>query len=220
MMKTLNQVGRCFAVLMTALGLILLSSQALAQQVAEAPDALIKRVSQTVLDKIKNDKAIQEGDSRRLQELVRNEILPYVDFQKTTALAVGRHWRDATPEQQRQLSDEFLKLIVHTYAGALSQVKDQKLEFRPLRADPSDTQVEVRSRVVQTGREPIELDYRLEKMPEGWKIYDLNILGVWLTATYKTSFDQEIRHGGIDGLIHALAEKNRQLNNNVPTKKE
>ena len=178
----------------------------------EAPDAMIKRISQDVLDAAKSDKEIQSGNQKRVLDLVEAKILPHVDFQRMTALATGRFWRQATPEQQKQLTDEFRDLLVYTYSGAISQVKDQKLEFKPLRADPSATEVEVRSQVIQPrGGDPIQLNYRLEKTPSGWKIYDVNVLGAWLVETYKGNFAAEISRGGIDGLIKTLAERNKRL---------
>jgi len=152
---------------------------------------------------------------------VETKILPYVDFQRMTALAAGRFWRDATPEQQKALTEQFRTLLVFTYSGALSQVKDQTVEFKPLRADPTDTEVEVRSQVNQARGEPIPLNYRVAKGPQGWKIYDINVLGAWLVETYKGTFASEISKGGMDGLIKALTEKNKKLaskplNTNAP----
>jgi phospholipid transport system substrate-binding protein len=178
----------------------------------EAPDALVKRISQEVLDIAKADKEIQGGNQKRVLDLVETKILPYVDFQRMTALAAGRFWRDATPEQQKQLTNEFRSLLVYTYSGAIAQVKDQQVEFKPMRMDPADTEVEVRSQVVQSrGGEPISLNYRLEKAGNSWKIYDVNVLGAWLVETYKGNFAAEIGRNGFDGLIRALAEKNRTL---------
>ncbi len=178
----------------------------------EAPDALVKRISQDVIDTAKADKAIQAGDQKRVMELVESKILPYVDFQRMTALASGRFWRDATPEQQKQLSNEFRSLLIFTYSGALSQIKNETVEFKPLRADPADTEVEVRSQVNVARGEPITLNYRVAKMPNnGWKIYDINVLGAWLVETYKGTFASEIGKGGIDGLIKALSDKNKKL---------
>ena len=177
----------------------------------EAPDALVKRISQDVIDSAKNDKAIQAGDTKKVIDLVETKILPHVDFQRMTALAAGRFWRDATPEQQKALTEQFRSLLVFTYSGALSQVKDQTIEFKPLRADPSDTEVEVRSQVNQARGEPIPLNYRVAKGPQGWKIYDINVLGAWLVETYKGTFASEISKGGMDGLIKALTEKNKKL---------
>lgn len=198
-----------FAAIGFALGSLALTGHAAAQ---EAPDALIKRISQEVLEAAKSDKDIQGGNQRRVLQLVEAKILPYVDFQRMTALATGRYWREATPEQQKQLTDEFRTLLVYTYSGAITQIRDQKLEFKPMRGDPGDTEVEVRSQVVQPrGGDPIQLNYRLAKSPNGWKIYDVNVLGAWLVETYKGSFASEISKGGIDGLIKTLSEKNKRL---------
>jgi phospholipid transport system substrate-binding protein len=185
------------------------AGSAVAQQ--ETPDALVKRISQEVLDIAKADKEIQGGNQKRVLEVVEAKILPSVNFQRMTAMASGRFWREATPEQQKQLTDEFRSLLVYTYSGAISQIKDQKLEFKPMRGDPSDTEVEVRSQVVQPRGEPIQLNYRLEKTPAGWKIYDVNVLGAWLVETYKGNFAAEINKGGIDGLIKSLSDRNKKL---------
>lgn len=174
----------------------------------EAPDALVKRISGEVMTAVKADPAIQAGDVNRIIALVDSKIMPSVNFSRMTASAVGRHWRQATPEQQKQLQDEFKTLLVRTYAGALGEVKDQNLSFRPLRSRPEDTEVVVRSEVRGRG-EPIQLDYRLEKADGGWKIYDLNVMGVWLVETYRTQFAQEINTKGIDGLIATLAQRNK-----------
>jgi len=187
------------------------AAAAVAPSAAEAPDALVKRISQDVLETAKADKGIQAGDQKKVMDLVESKILPYVDFQRMTALAAGRFWRDATPDQQKALQDQFRQLLVFTYSGALSQVKDQTVEFKPLRASPDDTEVEVRSQVNQARGEAIPLNYRVEKTPAGWKIYDINVLGAWLVETYKGTFASEISKGGIDGLIKALTEKNKKL---------
>ncbi len=174
----------------------------------EAPDAMVKRISTEVLNAVKADPAIQAGDINRIVTLVDTKIMPNVNFTRMTASAVGRFWRQATPEQQKQLQDEFKTLLVRTYSGALGEVKDQTLSFKPLRMQPTDTEVIVRSEVRGRG-EPIQLDYRLEKSAGGWKIYDLNVLGVWLVETYRTQFAQEISAKGIDGLIASLAQRNK-----------
>ncbi|MDP2264477.1 MAG: ABC transporter substrate-binding protein [Hydrogenophaga sp.] len=180
----------------------------LAGAAEEAPDVLVKRISGEVMTAVKADPAIQAGDVNRIIALVDTKIMPSVNFTRMTASAVGRHWRQATPEQQKQLQDEFKTLLVRTYAGALGEVKDQNLSFRPLRSRPEDTEVVVRSEVRGRG-EPIQLDYRLEKADGGWKIYDLNVMGVWLVETYRTQFAQEISTKGIDGLIATLAQRNK-----------
>jgi len=193
-----------------ATGALLVSSLAVTQAFAdgEAPDVLVKRISGEVMDAVKADDAIQKGDVGRIVTLVDTKIMPNVNFSRMTSSAVGRYWRQATPEQQKQLQDEFKILLVRTYAGALGEVKDQTLSFRPLRSRPEDTEVVVRSEVRGRG-EPIQLDYRLEKTPQGWKIYDLNVLGVWLVETYRSQFAQEISSKGIDGLIATLSQRNK-----------
>ena len=175
---------------------------------AAAPDAFIKQMSTEVIDAVKADKAIQSGDVGRINALVDSKVMPNVNFQRMTASAVGRYWRQATPEQQKRLQEEFKKLLVRTYAGALTQVKDHTVQLKPQRTKPEDTEVVVRTEV-RGGGEPIQLDYRLEKAEDGWKIYDVNVLGVWLVEQYRNSFAQEIGSKGIDGLISALAEKNK-----------
>lgn len=189
-----------------ALSLLLAAPFAFASD--EAPDALIKRTSTEVLDSIKSDKAIQGGDVGRIIFLVDSKVMPHVNFTRMTASAVGRNWRQATPEQQKRLQDEFKTLLVRTYSGALSQVKDQTVNVKPLRASPADTEVQVRTEIIGRG-DPIQLDYRMEKTPSGWKIYDLNVLGIWLVETYRTQFAQEISAKGVDGLIATLAQRNK-----------
>ncbi len=177
----------------------------------EAPDALIKRLSTDVLDTIKADKSLQSGNLPQVIALVDSKIMPNVDFQRMTASAAGPAWRKATPEQQKRLQDEFKILLVRTYAGALAQVSDQEVAMKPLRASPEDKELVVRTEIRGRG-EPIQLDYRLVKTPSqgaGWKIYDLNVLGVWLVDTYRGQFAQEINARGMDGLITTLAERNK-----------
>jgi len=173
-----------------------------------APDELIRQVSTEVIDTVKADTAIQAGDVSRIITLVDSKVMPHVNFQRMTASAVGRNWRSATPEQQKRLQEEFKILLVRSYAGALKQVKDQTVQLRPLRANPGDTEVVVRTEIKGKG-EPVQLDYRLEKSGDTWKIYDVNVVGVWLVEQYRTSFNQEISAGGIDGLIAKLAERNK-----------
>lgn len=177
----------------------------------EAPDALIKRLSSEVLDTIKNDKAIRAGDMAKVVALVDARIMPNVNFQRMTASAVGPAWRQATPEQQKRLQEEFKTLLVRTYAGALAQVSDQVISMKPLRMAAEDKEVLVRSEI-KGGGEAIQLDYRLEKTPgqgAGWRIYNLNVLGVWLVETYRSQFASEINTKGIDGLIATLTERNK-----------
>lgn len=178
------------------------------QAQTQAPDALILSLSNEVIDSIKADKAIQAGDVQKIITLVDSKILPHVNFRRMTASSVGRYWRQATPEQQQRLQDEFKVLLVRTYAGALSQVHDQTVQMKPMRAAAGAKEVIVRTEVRGKG-EPIQLDYRLEQTPEGWKIYDVNVLGVWLVENYRSSFAQEIGQVGIDGLISRLVERNK-----------
>ena len=179
----------------------------------EAPDVLVKRISADVIETVKADKDIQAGNRSRIMELVNSKILPHVDAEKMTAQAAGRFWRQATPEQQKRLSEEFRTLLVYTYSGALSQIKNETVEFKPMRAEAADTDVEVRSQVNVTRGEPITLNYRLAKGAQGWKIYDINVLGAWLVETYKGTFAAEINKSGVDGLITKLADRNKQLAN-------
>ena len=174
----------------------------------ETADGLIKRVSAEVLDNIKTDKSVQAGDMTKVMALVDSQIMPNVNFNRMTASAVGRSWRQATPEQQKKLQDEFKALLIRTYSGALAQVKDQTINVKPLRATPTDTEVVVRTEVLGRG-DAVQIDYRLEKVGTTWKIYDLNVLGVWLVETYRNQFAQEINAKGIDGLIASLAERNK-----------
>ena len=204
-MKNLNKF------LVTVFALVTLAFAAAAQAAEEAPDAMVKRISQEVLEIARADRQIQGGNQKRVLALVEEKILPYVDFQRMTALAAGRHWREATPEQQKQLTVEFRNLLIYTYSGAISQVRDQRLDFKPFRAAATDTDVEVRSQVLQSRGEPIQLNYRLKKTDAGWKIYDINVLGAWLVETYKGNFSAEIGKSGIDGLIKVLSDKNKQL---------
>lgn len=194
------------AVAVVSLGLPLVAAAA-----DEAPDELIKRLSTDVLNTVKADKAIQGGDLNKVIALVDKTVMPNVNFRRMTAAAVGPGWRQATPEQQKRLQDEFKILLVRTYAGALAQVSDQRILLKPLRAAPEDKDVLVRTEIVGRG-DPIQLDYRLEKTPgdgAGWKIYNLNVLGVWLVETYRSQFAQEINAKGIDGLIETLVSRNK-----------
>ena len=177
----------------------------------EAPDALVKRISDEVLGAIKADKTLQGGDTTKLVALVDAKVMPHVNFGRMTASAVGPAWRQATPEQQKRLQDEFKTLLVRTYSGALSQVAEETVTVKPMRSQPTDTEVVVRSEIRGRG-DPIQLDYRMEKTPgqgSGWKIYNLNVLGVWLVETYRSQFAQEVNAKGIDGLIASLSERNK-----------
>jgi phospholipid transport system substrate-binding protein len=190
------------------LSLSVLLGAASAAQAETSPDALIKQVSTDVLDAVKADKTIQAGDVQKVVALVDTKVLPHINFQRMTASAVGRYWRQATPDQQKRLQEEFKTLLVRTYSGALAQVKDQTVALKPMRSTPQDTEVVVRTEVRGKG-DPVQLDYRLEKAGDAWKIYDVNVLGVWLVENYRNSFAQEIGASGIDGLIAKLAERNK-----------
>lgn len=177
----------------------------------EAPDALVKRLSTDVLESIKADKSIKAGDINKVMALVDAKVMPNVNFQRMTSSAVGPAWRQATPEQQKRLEEEFKTLLVRTYAGALEQVSDQTVSVRPFRGSTEDKEVLVRTEVRGSG-DPVQLDYRLEKTPGeagGWKIYNINVLGVWLVDTYRSQFAQQINAKGIDGLIATLAARNK-----------
>ncbi|MDO8280526.1 MAG: ABC transporter substrate-binding protein [Burkholderiaceae bacterium] len=177
----------------------------------EAPDAMMRRLSNEVLETIKADKSIKAGDVSKIAALVDARIMPNMNFRRMTAAAVGPAWRQATPEQQKRLQEGFKTLLVRTYSGALAQINDQTISLKPMRASPEDTDVLVRTEVRGRG-DPIQLEYRLEKTPgqgTGWKIYNLNVLGVWLVETYRTQFAQEINAKGIDGLIATLEARNK-----------
>lgn len=177
-----------------------------ARAAEEAPDALVKRVSSDVLETIKKDASLRNGDSSKINALVNEKVMPYVDFRRMTSAAVGPAWRQATPEQRQKLQDEFKALLIRTYAGALSQVGDQTITVRPVRMAAGDTDVLVRTQVNGRG-DPVQLDFRLEKQGTGWKLYNFNVLGVWLVETYRNQFAQEINANGIDGLIKTLASR-------------
>ena len=186
----------------------LCSGAALAQAIA--PDVFIRQISTEIIDTVKSDKDIQGGNVPKVMALVDAKVMPHVNFQRMTAIAVGRSWRAATPEQQKKLLDEFKLLLVRTYSGALSQIKDQTVQLKPLRAGADDPEVVVRTEVRGKG-EPIQLDYRLERTEKGWKIYDVNVLGVWLADTsFKSQFAPILANGGVEALTATLAELNRK----------
>lgn len=199
---TTNRITAWLSVAALSLGCAFAQAQA-----TKAPDALIKEVSTDVLDSVRNDKSIKDGDVQKVIALVDAKVMPHVNFQRMTASAVGRYWRQATPEQQKKLQDEFKVLLVRTYSGALAQVRDQTVQLKPMRAAPEDKEVVVRTEIRGRG-DPIQLDYRLEQVAGGWKIYDVNVLGIWLVENYRNTFSQEIGANGIDGLIGKLAERN------------
>jgi phospholipid transport system substrate-binding protein len=187
------------------MGLLVGAGAALAQ---EAPDALVKRVSQDVIATIKADPKIQAGDQARIKEVIETKLLPNFDFERITALAMGRNWRQATPEQQKQLVDQFRSLLVRTYSSALTQYRDQTIEFKPLRADAGATDVNVKTEVIRPGQQAVQIDYGLTKTAGGWKVYDVIVGGVSLVTNYRDEFNEQIKNGGIDNLIASLQKKN------------
>ncbi len=202
-----NLARRCLALITMSLAFGALPAWA----VDEAADVMMQRLCTEVLNNIKTDATLKAGDTSKVIALVDNKIMPSVNFQRMTASAVGPGWRQATPEQKQRLQTEFKVLLVRTYAGALAQVSDQVVVVKPLRAAPEDREVLVRSEVKGQG-DPIQLDYRLEKTPgegAGWKIYNINVLGVWLVENFRNQFAQEVNSKGIDGLINTLAERNK-----------
>ena len=191
------------------LGLFLLSTSAFSQE--DSPDALIKKVTEDVLTIVRQDKDIQSGNTAKAIELVEAKVLPIFNFQHMTALAMGRDWSKATPEQKKRLADEFKTLLVRTYSNALTSYKNQTVRYKPTRMQSADTDVLVKTEIVQPGSKPIQLDYSLEKQSEGWKIYDVIVAGVSLVTNYRDTFNQEVRANGIEGLIQMLVTKNKQL---------
>ncbi len=177
----------------------------------EAPDVMVKRVANEVQQIIKSDPKVQAGDQQRIRDVIETKLLPNFDFERMTALAMGRNWRAATPEQQKQLIDQFRALLVRTYSGALSQYRDQVMDFKPLRGDPGAADVTVRSEVVRPGQVPVQIDYGMTKTASGWKAYDVIVGGISLVTNYRDEFNEQIKNGGIDGLIKTLASKNQGL---------
>ncbi|MFJ5380388.1 phospholipid-binding protein MlaC [Cupriavidus sp. CER94] len=179
---------------------------------ASTPDGLVKAVVNDVMSTVQSDKDMQAGNIGKITQLVEQKILPHANFTRTTQIAMGRNWSKATPEQQKVITDEFKTLLIRTYAGAIAQIRDQKVQFRPYRGTADDTDATIRTQVINKG-EPIQMDYRLEKTAEGWKVYDINVLGAWLTEAYKGSFNTIANQQGVDGVIKTLQDRNRQLAN-------
>jgi phospholipid transport system substrate-binding protein len=198
---------RCAAAALAAVAaLVLLPVSALAQ---EAPDALVKRVSQEVLQIVRTDPLVQAGNEARIREVIEVKLLPNFDFARMTALAMGRNWRAATPEQQQRLTDEFRALLVRTYSGALNQYRNETIDYKPLRANPGDTEVVVRTVVVKPGANPVQIDYSMEKKADGWKAFDVAVAGVSLVTNYRDEFNAQIQAGGVEGLLKTLVAKNK-----------
>lgn len=175
----------------------------------EAPDAMVKRVSTDVLGTIKGDPQIQAGNEARIREVIEVKLAPHFDFMRMTALAMGKNWRSATPEQQQRLASEFKTLLVRTYSTALNKYRDETIEYKPLRMNPGDTDVVVRTQVMRQGGQPVQIDYSLEKKGDTWKAYDVVIAGVSLVTNYRDEFNQQVQNGGVDGLIKSLADRNK-----------
>lgn len=206
--------------MLSLLAIVMLGTGAQAAAQSMAPDALVRKVTEEVLSTVKADPDIKSGNLSKIQSLVESKVLPYVNFQKMTATAVGRNWSQASPDQQKLITDQFRQLLIYTYSGALTEVSDQKVEYLPFRADPADPVVQVNTRIINPrGGEPINLNYRVEKTGAEWKIIDVNVLGVWLVENYRNSFQQEVSRGGVDGLLKSLTEKNKQLASAGPRKR-
>ena len=187
---------------------------AVAVQAQESPDVLVKQVTEEVLEIVRQDKDIQNGNTGKVIDLVDKKVLPHFNFQHMTALAVGKDWRKASPQQQQELTSEFKTLLVRTYSNALTGYKNQKIIYKPFKMNAGDTDVLVRTDVLQPGSKPVQLDYSLEKLEGGWKVYDVNVAGISLVTNYRDQFSQEVRSGGIDGLVAALVAKNKSLEAN------
>jgi len=191
------------------MGVMLSVSSAFAQE--DSPDSLIKKVTEEVLTIVRQDKDIQSGNTRKAIELVEAKVLPHFNFSRMTALAMGKDWNKASPEQKKRLSEEFKTLLVRTYSNALTGYKDQTIRYKPTKMPGGDADVVVKTEVLQPGSKPIQLDYSLEKLPDGWKVYDVIVAGVSLVTNYRDTFNQEVRANGVDGLIQMLSTKNKQL---------
>jgi phospholipid transport system substrate-binding protein len=194
------------SVALAAVSLTVFAAPALAQ---EMPDAMVKRVAEDTLATIRSDPAIQAGNEARIREVLESKLLPNFDFTRMTALAMGKNWRAATPEQQKRLADEFRGLLVRTYSGALSQYRNEKIDYKPLRMNPGDTDVTVRTVVVRATGAPIQIDYSMEKKADAWKCYDVIVGGVSLVTNYRDEFNEQLKNGGVDGLIKTLADRNK-----------
>lgn len=208
-MKSYKTIQTYLAVLLSSLLMAVggVSAQSVDQS---TPDGLIKAVVSDVMTSVKSDPEIQKGNIPRIVDLVEKKIVPYIDMRRTTEMAMGPNWKKATPEQQAQLVSEFKNLLIRTYSGALSQLRDQTIQFKPLRAAPDDKEVVVKTVVMGRG-DPVPIDYRLEKTANGWRVYDMNILGVWLVEAYRNQFANQIGQNGIEGLVKFLQDRNKQL---------
>lgn len=202
-------MNKLFTKLVFCLAVALLPGLAVAQDLT--PDGLVKSVTNDVLQIMRTDKDIQSGNTRRAIELIEQKVLPHFDFMHMTRLAVGKDWRSATPDQQKALAGEFKTLLVRTYSNALTSYKDQAVDFKPFKMQPGETDVLVRSEIKQPGGKPVQLDYNLAKEANGWKVYDVIVAGVSLVTNYREQFGQEVRAGGVDGLVKSLKKRNAEL---------
>jgi phospholipid transport system substrate-binding protein len=191
------------------MALLFAASLALTAQAQEAPDVLVKRVAEDVLQTIRSDKDLQAGNQAKVKQLIESKLAPNFDFTRMTSLAMGKNWRSATPEQQKVLTDEFRTLLVRTYSGALSNYRDNTMDYAPLRMNPGDTDVIVRTSVRRAGQAPVQIDYSMAKTPDGWKAYDVIVAGVSLVTNYRDEFNDAIKRSGVDGLIKMLVDKNK-----------
>jgi phospholipid transport system substrate-binding protein len=203
-------LSRLLVARLLPLGLAALLALPAAAQAPVAPDEKIRQLSMQILEQIRRDAALQAGDPRRINGFVDQTVMPHVNFERMTASAVGRGWRQATPAQQDQLMAEFRQLLIRTYSGALSMANDLQVRMRPMRGEAGGDEVVVRTEIVAGRGEPVQVDYRMERVGNDWRIFDVNVMGIWLVETYRSQFAQEVSARGIDGLIRSLAERNRQ----------
>jgi phospholipid transport system substrate-binding protein len=197
---------RAIAATLLLLPLALLATPVHAQ---EAPDALVKRIAEETLTTIRGDKDLQTGNPAKVKQLIESKLVPNFDTARMTALAMGRNWRTATPEQQKQLTEQFKTLLIRTYSNALTNYRDNTMSYKPLRMNAGDTEVIVRTEVTRPGQAPVPIDYSMEKTPEGWKAYDVVVAGVSLVTNYRDEFNDVIKSSGVDGLIKTLSDKNK-----------
>jgi len=201
-----TSVSRIIALILLALPLGFVASPSRAQ---EAPDALVKRIAEETLAAIRADKDLQSGNPAKVKQLIEAKLVPHFDTSRMTALAMGRNWRAATPEQQKELTEQFKTLLIRTYSNALTNYRDNTMTYKPLRMNPGDTEVVVRTEVSRSGAAPVPIDYSMEKTPEGWKAYDVVVAGVSLVTNYRDEFNDIVKSSGVDGLIKTLTEKNK-----------
>ncbi|HVN35434.1 MAG TPA: ABC transporter substrate-binding protein [Casimicrobiaceae bacterium] len=206
MSRTGGMFRRAAALAALVAAAVFFGAPALAQ---ESPDATVKRVAEDTLAAVRSDPQVQAGNQARIREVVESKVAPYFDFARITALAMGKNWRTATPEQQKRLTEEFRSLLVRTYSGALTQYRDEKIDYKPLRMNPGDSEAIVRTAVVRASGPPVPIDYGMQKSSDGWKCYDVVVAGVSLVTNYRDEFNAQVEKGGVDGLIKTLADRNK-----------